>query len=182
MFNKFMRKYGILCIALSILCGVFLLGYFFGCSTTERIYLSAPVRETAVQSKAAVSPPMVQPREIVEEQTEIVEEDKPEEITVTATAYCACGKCCGKWAENRPDGIVYTASGTVAKAGRTIAVDPDVFPFGTVLEIDGVEYVAEDTGSAIKGYKIDIYFDNHDAALDFGVRELVALVIEEGAQ
>lgn len=174
MFNKFLQKYGIFCIALFIICGVFILGYLFGCSTTERIYLDAPTRDTVVQHKAASFP--------IVRTVEIVEVDKPEEITVTATAYCACAKCCGKWAENRPDGVVYTASGTVAAAGRTIAVDPAVFPFGTVLEIDGVEYVAEDTGSAITGYKIDIYFDNHAAALDFGVRELVALVIEEGAQ
>lgn len=174
MFEKFMRKYGIFCIAVFIICGVFLIGYFVGCTTTEHIYLDAPTRDTGVQQKAEVTPPMVQSREIVEE-------SKPEEITVTATAYCSCGKCCGKWAENRPDGVVYTASGTVAQAGRTIAVDPAVFPFGTVLEIDGVEYVAEDTGSAIKGYKIDIYFDDHDAALDFGVRELVAVLKKEAA-
>jgi hypothetical protein len=36
---------------------------------------------------------------------------QPEEwIDAVATAYCPCEICCGKWALNRPDGIVYTAS------------------------------------------------------------------------
>lgn len=99
-----------------------------------------------------------------------------EEITVVATAYCSCEKCCGKWALNRPNGIVYTASGAEARAEHTIAVDPDVFPYGTVLEIGGIEYVAEDTGSAIVGNRIDIYFDDHQTALEFGRQELTAFV------
>ena len=66
-----------------------------------------------------------------------------EVITVEATAYCACEYCCGK-----TDGI--TASGTKATAGRTIAADPSL-PFGTVVVIDGHEYVVEDRGGGVKG-------------------------------
>lgn len=48
----------------------------------------------------------------------------PEEwIDAVATAYCPCEICCGKWALNRPDGIVYTASGAIAEEGVTIATD-----------------------------------------------------------
>lgn len=97
-------------------------------------------------------------------------------IEVIATAYCSCKKCCGAWAENRENGIVYTASGAIAKAGHTIAVDTSVIPFGSVVLIDGIEYVAEDTGSAIQGNRIDIYFDSHDEALQFGIQELTAYV------
>lgn len=91
------------------------------------------------------------------------------------TAYCSCKKCCGKWAENRPldengNEIVYTASGAVARSGHTIAVDPDVIPFGTKVEINGQVYVAQDTGSAIVGNRIDVYFDNHSDAHNFGVK------------
>lgn len=93
-------------------------------------------------------------------------------MKVIATAYCSCSKCCGVWAENRENGIVYTASGAIAQAGHTIAVDTSVIPFGSVVLIDGIEYVAEDTGSAIQGNRIDIYFDSHDEALQFGVQEL----------
>lgn len=174
MLNKFLQKYGIYTIAVLLIATAFTVGFFAGSASTEKVYLDAPEKETALQEKATV-------QQAEAKAAPCVEMEQPEEIVVTATAYCSCKKCCGKWADNRPNGIVYTASGTEAKAGRTIAVDPDVFPFGTVLEIDGVEYVAEDTGSAIKGYKIDIYFDNHEDALDFGVRELVA-VVKGGAE
>ena len=58
-----------------------------------------------------------------------------------------------------------------AVAGQTIAVDPSVIPYGSTVIIDGHEYIAQDCGGAIKGNRIDIYFDSHSEALDFGVRE-----------
>ena len=80
------------------------------------------------------------------------------------TAYCPCEKCCGEYA----DGL--TASGTVATEGRTCAVDPEVIPLGTEIEIDGVKYIAEDVGGAIKGNRIDICFNDHRSALQYGVK------------
>ena len=79
------------------------------------------------------------------------------------TAYCACSKCCGK-----SDGI--TASGTKAKQGRTIAVDPKLIPYGTKVVINGRTYVAEDCGGSIKQNRIDVFFNSHKDALNFGVR------------
>ena len=49
-------------------------------------------------------------------------------------------------------------------------VDTEIIPFGTVLVIDGHEYIAEDTGSAVKGQIIDIYFSTHEAAREYGVQ------------
>lgn len=89
-----------------------------------------------------------------------------------ATAYCACPKCCGKWA----DGI--TALGTKATAKRTIAVDSKLIPLGSKVEIEGLgTYIAEDTGSAIKGKIIDIYFDTHEEALKFGKQKVNIRII-----
>lgn len=82
--------------------------------------------------------------------------------TFEATAYCACTKCCGANAK----GI--TASGTIPKEGRTIAVDPKIIPLGSKVSVDGKVYIAEDTGSAIKGNIIDIYYEKHEDALQFG--------------
>ncbi len=96
---------------------------------------------------------------------EVDEPDPPEQISLgeyTITHYCACSKCCGEWA----NGI--TATGTVATQGRTIAVDPEIIPYGTKVMIDGHEYVAEDTGGAIRGNKIDIYVADHQEALSRG--------------
>jgi len=54
-----------------------------------------------------------------------------------------------------------TASGTKVTAGRTISVDPDVIPLGWWVYIEGYGfYRAEDTGGAVKGKIIDIYFDD----------------------
>lgn len=80
------------------------------------------------------------------------------------TAYCNCSKCCGKWAGGP------TASGTTPTAGRTIAVDPRVIPLGSKVKIGGRTYVAEDTGGAIKGNRIDMYFGSHSEALRWGVQ------------
>lgn len=100
----------------------------------------------------------------------VEEPQEPESIgTFKVTAYCPCEKCCGKWA----DGI--TATGTRATEGRTIAVDPKVIPYGTEVTIryeDGTEhtYTAEDCGGAIKGNRIDVYMESHEAALVAGVK------------
>lgn len=78
-----------------------------------------------------------------------------------------------------------TRSGTIVKQGRTISVDPSVIPLGSKVtitsdsypQINGV-YIAEDTGSAIKGNIIDIYFETKTAAYDFGRRkDLVVKVL-----
>ena len=78
------------------------------------------------------------------------------------TAYCDCQKCCGK-----TDGI--TATGTKATQGRTIAVDPNVIPYGSEVIINGHTYIAEDCGGAIDNKHIDVFFEDHEEALLFGV-------------
>ena len=103
--------------------------------------------------------------------TEVAEVAQPKKtMTVVATAYCSCVSCCGK-----SDGI--TASGVKAKANHTIAVDRSVIPLGTHVLYNGTEYVAEDTGGAIKGNRIDIFFDNHSDALNWGRRTIEIEVI-----
>jgi 3D (Asp-Asp-Asp) domain-containing protein len=107
----------------------------------------------------------------VTEITQVTEITKPtRKVTAVATAYCACESCCGK-----SDGI--TASGVKARANHTIAVDRNVIPLGTRILYNGIEYVAEDTGGAIKGNRIDIYFDSHSDALNWGRRTIEIEVI-----
>lgn len=88
------------------------------------------------------------------------------------TAYCACSKCCGK-----SDGI--TASGTKAKQGRTIAVDPKQIPYGTKVVINGHTYVAEDCGGSIKNNRIDVFFNSHKEALQFGVQYADVYIVKD---
>lgn len=90
------------------------------------------------------------------------------ESTMTVTAYCPCEKCCGAYSNG------YTATGAKATQGVTIATDPDVIPLGTEVEIDGHIYIAQDVGGAVSGNRIDLYFDSHDDALQWGVQEKTA--------
>lgn len=86
---------------------------------------------------------------------------------VTMTAYSAGVASTGKSKGDAGYGI--TASGSVVQEGRTIAVDPKVIPIGWWVYIDGIGFRrAEDTGSAIKGKKIDIYYDSESRANKFG--------------
>jgi uncharacterized protein YabE (DUF348 family)/3D (Asp-Asp-Asp) domain-containing protein len=88
---------------------------------------------------------------------------------VTLTAYSAGVASTGK-GKNHPDyGI--TASGSRVQEGRTIAVDPDVIPIGWWVYIEGIGFRrAEDTGSAVKGKKIDVYYDSESYADKFGLK------------
>lgn len=115
---------------------------------------------------------------IVEYEYEAQEVEVPELESMgefKLTAYCSCEKCCDRWAKNRPvdengNEIVIGASGEVLEAGKSIAVDPKVIPYGTTVLINGNEYIAQDCGGAIKKKRIDVYFDNHKDALEFGVQ------------
>ena len=93
------------------------------------------------------------------------------------TAYCPCVECCGIWANNRPNGVVYGSIGEELKEGYSIAVDPTVISYGTEVIINGRTYKAQDCGGAIKGNRIDIYFDSHNDALEFGVQYAEVLVV-----
>ena len=107
---------------------------------------------------------------------EVVCEPEKESLGVyKLTAYCACKKCCGK-----TDGI--TASGVKAVQGVTIAADTKVLPFNTKVIIDGHEYIVQDRGGAIKGNRIDVYFDSHQKALDFGVQYKEIYKMKEGEE
>lgn len=95
--------------------------------------------------------------------------------TFKLTAYCSCEKCCGKWALNRPkdehgNDIVIGASGEQLQQNFSVAVDKKLIPYGTYLYIDGTIYKAQDCGGSIKNKRIDVYFNNHQDAKEFGVQ------------
>lgn len=102
-------------------------------------------------------------------------------LNMTATAYTASFKDTGK----RPGdpGFGITASGMRVKKG-VVAVDPRVIPLGTRLyiELEGStpDYgfaIAADTGGAIKGNKIDLYFDNLKAG--FGYKKAKVYILND---
>ena len=83
--------------------------------------------------------------------------------TFKVTGYCPCKKCCGK-----TDGI--TASGKKATANHTVAA-PKEYAFGTRIVLNGYgTFYVEDRGGAIKGNRIDRFFNTHQQALNWGVK------------
>ena len=135
------------------------IGYSIG--RTEKTPTAADLTPS-IQSTIAAT---IIPEETTKTETDTLNETEDTYLgTFKLTAYCPCEKCCGEWA----DGITYT--GTKATAGRTIAVDPDVIPLNSIVFIDGKSYIAEDIGGAIDGNRIDIYFDTHQEALEFGIQ------------
>ncbi len=93
-------------------------------------------------------------------------------LKVKVTYYCGCVKCCGKWS-NGSEQESYGALGTKLTPYYSIAVAPEVIPLGTIVtDSKGNKYKAEDTGSAIKGNKIDIYTGNHEEAKKLGTKEI----------
>lgn len=96
------------------------------------------------------------------------------------TAYCPCYQCCSIWSPEYTGEESHTYTGTTPVAGRTVSVDPDIIPLGATVVINGHEYIAEDTGN-FSGNVIDIYFDNHEDALNFGRHvQQIAWYLEEG--
>lgn len=103
--------------------------------------------------------------------TETIEEPELTSLgSFTVTAYCCCKDCCGKDSTHPAYGI--TKSGTKAVEGKTIAVDPNIIPLGSTVYLNDIPYIAEDTGSAIKGNKIDLFINDHQRAKNFGVQEM----------
>lgn len=124
------------------------------------------------------------------EQIEVEQEPEKEEPKLVSlgnfrlTAYCSCQKCCGYWATVRPvdengKDIVYGSSGEVLTAGVSVAVDTSVIPYGSELLINGTKYIAHDTGSGINGNCIDVYHDDHQKAVEFGLQYAEVFLVEE---
>lgn len=84
-------------------------------------------------------------------------------LEVDVTHYCACEKCCG------PNANGVTASGKQVATGM-VAMS-SYYPFGTLIEINGVMYTVEDRGgSGIENSRsrVDIYVPDHNEALRLG--------------
>jgi 3D (Asp-Asp-Asp) domain-containing protein len=87
-------------------------------------------------------------------------------MRMTATAYCDKG---------------HTDAGPKVARGMA-AADPRVLPFGSVVRVDGLggkpqTFVVTDTGSAVKGRRLDIFMPSCRAARRFGKRSVVARLV-----
>ena len=75
-----------------------------------------------------------------------------------------------------------TTDGTELENGmQSIATDPSVIPSGTIIQIDGKQYVANDTGGKVQGNDIDImiYGKPHEEVLAMGIDHFVVYAVEK---
>lgn len=153
--------------------------------------------ETTIYSEEILDNEQTEPEEdIVYETTETTEATEATEEAVDEylylinlgefrlTAYCSCEICCGNFALNRPidengEEIVYGSIGVRLKEGVSIAVDPNVIKYGSKVVIGDHTYIAQDTGAAIVGNRIDIYFEDHQRASDFGTQYRIVYLVQE---
>ncbi len=98
-------------------------------------------------------------------------------IEMNGSAY-SYGACNGQWGN-------VTAMGTKLRPG-VVAVDKRVIPLGSKLYIESMDgfasygmAVAEDTGGAIKGNKIDLFYEDYNYCLKFGRRPVRVYVLED---
>lgn len=105
-----------------------------------------------------------------------------EAVDVIATGYTAGVESTGKTKSHPAYGI--TKSGVEVHRGiySTIAADPELFPIGSVLYIPDYGYgVVADTGAAIKGKRIDLFFKTVDEVYrEWGKRKTKVYLIKKG--
>lgn len=132
--------------------------------TTLREWLTKAVGESLVSAFDGAAETAV--AEAKPQKQEVVADGPPgggRSITVSSYAYCLTGR---------------TASGTSTCHG-TVAVDPSVIPLGTKLYIPGYGWGrALDTGGAIRGNKIDVWFPSSGQCYNWGVRTVTITVYD----
>ena len=167
--------------AVALLMG-FIIGFVVGKLTANAEEIHVP--DTAPEVMTTILPSVTLPPDPVIPEPE---ESAPEKVCLgeyRITADCACEKCCGEWAKNRPGGIVVGAAGIELVAGVSCA---SPLPFGTVVEVEGLgTYIVQDRTASWVAEKydnkvIDIYFDSHEAACEFGLKFANVYVEEETA-
>jgi 3D (Asp-Asp-Asp) domain-containing protein len=99
-------------------------------------------------------------------------------VTMRVTAYSPDAQSCGEFA----DGLTATMHPVTTNRGMLVAADQRMFPYGSLLSIPGYDegriVPVLDCGGAIKGNRLDVLFPTHEAALEWGVKELEVVVWE----
>jgi len=111
----------------------------------------------------------------------------------TVTAYDLSVQSCGKAKDHPQYGITASGESLVGhtwETARAIATDPKVIPLGSKVEVtfidenyskyDGI-YTSKDTGSAIKGNKIDLFYGEDvtvSETMKFGTPKATIRILE----
>lgn len=103
-------------------------------------------------------------------------------VEVVATGYYAGKESTGKSPGHPEYGITFSGVKVRRDAFSTIAADPKVFPIGTIMYIPAYGFgVVADTGSAIKGNKIDLYFSTKNQVYEqWGKKKVHVYILRKG--
>ena len=129
-------------------------------------------------------------KEKVQRQQEEISRGSSRVIDVTVTAYTLSPESCEKNEGDDGYGITSTGINLIGHSlwsAKAIAVDPNVIPLGSKVRLyfedeqaqqyNGI-YTAVDTGAAINGNRIDLFFgQQNEEALEFGVRKAKLQII-----
>lgn len=123
-----------------------------------------------------------EPIELSKQIAEFVDWSKFQTDTVVATGYTAGYESTGKNPDHPAYGITYSGIKVKRDFFSTIAADLSIYPLGTILYIPGYGYgVVADKGGAIKGKKLDLYYDTvEDVYTEWGKRKVEIYVIKKG--
>lgn len=132
-----------------------------------------PTKTSISSSYALSTPPSLE---------EAVDWSQYPSVTVTATGYTAGVESTGKSPDHPSYGITYSGVKVKRDLFSTIAADKTVFPIGTILFIPGYGFgVVADTGGAIKGNKLDLYYDTVQEVYEkWGKKKVEVYVIKKG--
>lgn len=141
----------------------------------KKLLYAEKTRDNAVQELGRMAIQVANEKANMEVQTLAYDEVSKYEYLgeFTVTAYC-----CELYEHICGTGDGLTASGLELKPGM-VAVDPDVIPLGSTIIIDGIPYLATDTGGAIKGNRIDIAVPTHQEALELGIQTSNVWIVNE---
>ncbi|SDH70248.1 3D (Asp-Asp-Asp) domain-containing protein [Alteribacillus bidgolensis] len=159
-------------------------GYFYDYIKTEYIedkkISDVPEKRGTNNYKRGIDEEWPEPA--FNEEAEILFEAEGPTEMVTATGYTAGYESTGKTKEDPAYGITYSGVKVRRDQVSTIAADPAYFPIGTVLYIPEYGYgIVADTGSAIKGKKLDLYYDSvEDVYAEWGKRNVKVYVLKKG--
>ncbi len=140
----------------------------------ERLSASRSERQELLASAGSQAPQVQAQSESVESKMQQVNQSVPNGkhtgrfLTMVATGY----------SPEEPGLSDATASGLKAQRG-VVAVDPRVIPLGTRVHVEGYGYaIAGDTGSAIKGMRIDLCFDTLEECNAYGKRTVQVEILD----
>jgi len=105
-------------------------------------------------------------------------------MRMVVTAYCPCEICCGVnsvFVAGEYRNATYSGARVDRVVPFFVAADPAVIPLGSVVIVDGYAdnrpVPVLDTGRVITGNSIDVYHADHQAALEWGRKTNVEVIV-----